>query len=184
MFRKIFTLVAFCSLMASTGFAQGKTYFTKTGKITFFSQATLEDIEARNSTATVMLESHKGAVQFAVQMNGFEFDKKAMQQHFNDSYVESEKFPKSEFVGHITNNKDINYHKDGSYNAKVKGKLTIHGVTKDVDADGTIKVSGGKLSLNSVFHVALADYNVKTIKDKIADKIKVTVDCGLEEYKK
>ena len=172
-------------IVSTISFAQDK-YFTKTGKINFFSKAPMEDIEAKNRTVTAVIDSKSGAIQFAVQMKGFEFEKQLMQQHFNENYVESDKFPKAEFKGAITNNSDINYSKDGTYNAKVKGKLTIHGVTKDVETTGTLKVSGGKLDANSTFNVLLSDYNIKipaVVKDKISNTIKITVDCKLDPLK-
>jgi polyisoprenoid-binding protein YceI len=165
--------------------AQDK-YYTKTGKITFFSKATMEDIEAKNKTATAILDTKTGALQFSVLMKGFEFEKKLMQEHFNENYVESNKYPKGEFKGSIVNNQDINYKKDGSYSAKVKGKLTIHGVTKDIETTGTIKVNGGNIDASSVFNVLVSDFNIKipgVVKDKISNSIKVTVDCKLEPLK-
>src|SRR5579875_3511177 len=103
MFKKIFITSLALFIMASVSFAQGR-YFTKTGKITFISKAPLEDDEAVNKTVTAVLDSKSGAIQFAVLMKGFEFEKALMQQHFNEDYVESDKYPKSEFKGRITNN--------------------------------------------------------------------------------
>ena len=109
-----------------------------------------------------------------------------MQQHFNENYVESDKYPKGEFKGTITNNSEINYSKDGTYTAKVKGKLTIHGVTKDVESTGTLKINGGKIDAASTFNVLMSDYNIKIpaiVKDKVSNNIKITVDCDLEPLK-
>ena len=109
-----------------------------------------------------------------------------MEEHFNEDYMESDKFPKGEFKGVITNNAEINYAKDGVYSAKVKGKMTIHGITKDVETTGTIKVDNGKVNANSVFNVLLSDYKIKipaVVKDKVSNSIKVSVDCQLEPLK-
>jgi polyisoprenoid-binding protein YceI len=173
-----------CVFVTSVSFAQK--FYTKTGKISFHSKAPLEEIEGKNKTVTAVLDSKSGAMQFAVQMKGFEFEKQLMQQHFNENYVESDKYPKAEFKGTIANNSDINYSKDGTYTAKVKGKLTIHGVTKDVESTGTIKINGGKIDANSTFNVLISDYNIKipsVVKDKVSNTIKVTVDCDLEPLK-
>lgn len=180
-------LILALALVVSTfaGYAQGK-YFTKTGKIDFFSKAALEDIEAKNKTVTAVIDSKSGAIQFAVQMKGFEFEKQLMQQHFNENYVESDKYPKGEFKGSITNNSDINYAKDGTYNAKVKGRLTIHGITKDVETTGTIKVNGGNLDATSSFNILLSDYKISipaVVKDKISNSIRITVNCRMEPLK-
>lgn len=172
-------------MSASASFAQNK-FFTKTGKIDFFSKSSMEDIEAKNKTVTAVVDSKSGAIQFSVQMKGFEFEKKMMQEHFNENYVESSKYPKGEFKGTITNNADINYTKDGSYTVKVKGKLTMHGVTKDIETSGTVKVNGGKLDVNSVFNILLSDYKISipaVVKEKVSNSIKITVDCKLEPLK-
>jgi polyisoprenoid-binding protein YceI len=185
MFKKNL-IVALVFLLASTAcFAQDK-YFTKTGKISFFSKGQMEDIEAKNKTVTAVIDTKSGAVQFAVQMKGFEFAKQLMQQHFNENYVESDKYPKGEFKGSISNNSEIDYTKDGTYNAKVKGKLTIHGVTKDVETTGKVKVDGGKLDVTSDFNILLSDYNIKIpsiVQDKLSNSIKISVDCKLDPLK-
>jgi polyisoprenoid-binding protein YceI len=179
-------ILTFTFLMAVTAaFAQDK-FYTKTGKIDFYSKAPMEDIEAKNKTVTAVIDSKSGAIQFQVQMRGFEFEKKQMQEHFNEKYVESSKYPKSEFKGTITNNSEIDYTKDGTYTAKVKGKLTIHGVTKDVETTGTLKVSGGKVDANSTFNILLSDYNIKIpalVKDKVSNNVKIVVSCLLEPLK-
>lgn len=185
MFRKnLLTLLGFVLVVATVN-AQDR-YFTKTGKIDFFSSASLEDIEAKNKTVTAVLDTKTGAVQFSVQMKGFEFQKALMQEHFNENYIESDKYPKADFKGTVNNNSAVNYTKDGTYNVTVKGKLTIHGVTKDIEAPGTIKVAGGKIDASSTFNILLADYKISipaVVKDKISNSIKITVNTNLEPLK-
>ena len=185
MLKKNLILLLALSISASVSFAQNM-FFTKTGKIAFYSKAPLEEIDGKNKTVTAVLDPKSGALQFAVQMKGFEFEKELLEQHFNENYVESDKYPKSEFKGTITNNSGINYSKDGTYPAKVKGKLTIHGVTQDVETNGTLKVSGGKIDANSTFNVLLSDYKIgipSIVKDKVSNSIKVVVECNLEPLK-
>ncbi|MDB5206334.1 MAG: YceI family protein [Flavisolibacter sp.] len=185
MFKKSLVPLASFILLAASVNAQDR-YFTKTGKIEFFSKATMEDIEAKNKTVTAVLDSKTGAMQFSVQMKGFEFEKALMQQHFNENYVESNKFPKAEFKGALTNNSSVNYTKDGTYVVTVKGKLTLHGVTKDVEAPGTIKVDGGKLEGKSTFNIRLSDYKISipsVVKEKVSNSIKIIVDTKLEPLK-
>jgi polyisoprenoid-binding protein YceI len=167
-----------CSFMTQ---AQGK-FYTKSGKVTFFSSTSMEDIEAINKSVVTLLDSKTGDIQFAALMKGFEFKKALMQEHFNKDYAESNKFPKAEFKGQVTNNSEINYSENGTYSAKVKGKLTVHGETKDIETTGTIMVKDGKLMVNSVFNVLVADYKItipKLYRDNISKSIKVTVDCAL-----
>ena len=91
-------------------------------KITFFSSTPAEDIKATNKSVAVVLDSKTGELQFSVLIKGFEFKKGLMQEHFNEKYAESHKFPLSEFKGQITNNSEIAYNKNGTYTSKVKGK--------------------------------------------------------------
>ena len=170
-------------LLTTAIFAQDK-FFTKTGKISFYSKATMENIEAHNRSVTAVLDSKTGNLQFSVQIKGFEFEKALMQEHFNENYLETNKYPKAEFKGQIVNNSEINYSQDGEYNAKVKGKLTMHGETKDVEADGKVKVKGGKISAASDFIIQLPDYKIRNDKlNNISNSIKVSVDCTLEPLK-
>lgn len=165
--------------------AQGK-YYTKSGKINFYSEAALEDIEARNKSAVCVLDTKSGALQFSVLMKGFEFENEEMQEHFNDDYLESNTYPKAEFKGLITNNAAINYTKPGTYPAQVKGLLTIHGVTKEVQTTGTVTVDENAVKTTSTFHILVADYNIKIpslVKDKIAKKVKIVVDSKLDPLK-
>jgi|SRR5215204_756678 len=182
---KKFGLIACVVIMNISAGAQDK-FFTKSGRIEFFSTASLEDIEASNRTATAVLDTRTGALQFSVLMRGFEFPKALMQEHFNENYVESHKYPKGEFKGTVVNNSDIKYDTPGTYPATVKGKLTIHGVTRDVLATGTIKVDGDKLMAHSVFNIKLSDFNIKipsAVKNKLSNNIKITVATNLEPLK-
>ena len=185
MFKK--NLIALTALFLFTTALQAQDrYFTKTGKIDFYSKAPMEDIVAKNKTVTAVLDTKSGAMQFEVQMKGFEFEKKLMQEHFNENYVESSKYPKAGFKGAVVNNSAVNYTKAGTYNVTVKGKMTIHGVTKDVEAPGTIKVDGGKIDAASTFNIQLSDYNISipsVVKDKVSNNIKITVDTKLEPFK-
>ena len=174
-------------MIAGAGFvhAQDK-FFTKTGKISFYSKAPMEDIEAKNKTVAAVMDTKTGAIQFSVLMKSFEFEKALMQEHFNENYVESDKFPKADFKGTIVNNSSVNYSKGGTYNTIVKGKLTIHGVTKEVEAPGVIKIEGGKIDASSTFNVMLSDFNVSIpsmVKDKVSNTIKITVDCKMDPLK-
>lgn len=168
----------FMLLITSGIFAQGK-YFTREGNVQFKSDASLEKIEAKNNKVSSAIDSKSGKVEFAVLIKSFHFEKALMQEHFNENYMESDKFPKATFAGNITNLKDINFSKEGSYKATVKGKLTIHGVTKDVTSTGTVKVVKGGINVSNTFKVALADYGIEipsVVKDKIAKEVDVIVN--------
>ena len=182
---KSYLLLLLALPLFTTSYAQHK-YFTKTGKITFTSKAPLEKIEAKNKTAVAVIDTKSGALQFALQMKGFEFEKALMEEHFNENYVETDKYPKAEFKGMIINNKEINYSKDGLYTAKVKGKLTIHGETKDIETTATLKITGNKLNTVSTFNILISDYKISipsVVKDKLSNEVAIVVDCNMEQLK-
>ena len=176
MIRKI----SIMALFLAAGLAQAQTkYFTKQGKISFYSETPMEKIEAHNSRATSVLEAESGKIEFKVSIKGFEFEKALMQEHFNENYMESSKYPNATFKGTITDMKSVDLKKDGTYNVTVKGDLTIHGVTKNVTEKATIKVKGGVISAETSFNVALKDYNIKVpsvVGNKIAEIIQVKVN--------
>jgi len=180
-FLVFFCLCIFCIVVK----AQEK-QFTKNGKISFYSKAPLEDIEGRNKSVTCVLDTKTGNLQFSVMMKGFEFRKALMQQHFNENYVESDKYPKAEFKGAVINNRDIDYAKEGTYPAKVKGKLTLHGETKEVNAEGTIQVANGRIIASTDFTLLLSDYKIAIpgiVKDKISNMVKIKVDLSMKPLK-
>ncbi|MEZ4827727.1 MAG: YceI family protein [Bacteroidia bacterium] len=179
-------LLVFAIVLLTTGFQlQAQKFMTRTGHIKFYSHTAMEDIEANNHQVTSILDTGTGELVFAVLMKSFQFEKALMQEHFNEKYVESAKFPKSTFKGKIINVEEVNFAKDGSYKAKVTGDLTIHGVTKEVSTEGTIVVAAGKISASAKFPVAVADYDIKipgVVKDNIAKEIEVTVEMNYQPY--
>jgi hypothetical protein len=171
-------LIALAVLFIGSSLNAQKIYSTRTAKITFFSKAPLEDIEAKNSEVDSKL-STDGQIVFKLLIKGFRFENALMEDHFNENYMESSKYPKSMFSGQITNLKFIDFNKDGSYPVKVKGKLTIRDINKDVEATGTIDIKDGKVSSKSNFSINLKDYGItgSNIGSKIAETINVQVDA-------
>lgn len=162
------------------GHALAQTYKTSNGTIKFSSKTSAENIDATNNQVQAGVDAKTGAVQFSVPINSFQFKKELMQKHFQENYMESSKYPKATFSGKITNNAAVKYAVDGTYTVTVTGKLTMHGVTKDVTATGTIVVAGGKVTLKSNFKVKPADYNIKipaANAANIAKEIDIIVDC-------
>lgn len=178
--KKLMFLMLFATATVAAN-AQTK-YFTKDGNVSFYSKAAVEDIEATNKKVTCVVDAATGQMEFTMLIRAFEFEKELMKEHFNENYMESEKFPKSTFKGTIENVSTVKWTTDGTYPVKVTGKLTLHGITKDVSAAGSFTVKGGKILGKSEFMVSLADYDIKVEKayaSKIADKIKITVDVNL-----
>jgi polyisoprenoid-binding protein YceI len=173
---KKFVLILIVALMA--GQANAQQYFTKTGKIKFSSHTDLEDIKAENRKVVSVLDSKTGALEFSMLMKGFDFPNDLMEQHFNESYVESSKFPKATFKGTVTDISSVDFTKDGSYKVNYTGKMTIKDVTKDVAGTATIVVKGGKVTATSNMKIKPADYKIAipaAVGNKIAEEINVDI---------
>ena len=177
----IFTLLLAIFLFTNSLYSQK--YFTRDGKISFLSEAPMENIKAINSMATSVLDIESGNIEFAVLIKAFQFKKALMQEHFNENYLESSEFPKAIFKGKIDNVSEVDFSKDGSYEATVIGKMTIHGVTNPISTTGTINVTGGEISVQSQFVALVADYDIKipgVVRDNIAKEVEITVDISYE----
>ncbi|RYY62441.1 MAG: YceI family protein [Chitinophagaceae bacterium] len=166
-------------ILTCTALCAQKVY-TKNGKISFFSKSSVENISADNNGVVSVLDEATGELQFSVLMKGFHFKKSLMEEHFNENYVESDKFPKAIFKGRITDLSKVNFGTDGSYEVTVSGDMSLHGVTKTLTQPGTIQVKGGVVTAVSTITIRLADYNISipaVVKSNIAPVVDVTVDC-------
>ena len=166
---------------------EAQKFFTRAGEISFLSTAMAETIEAKNTSATCVIDLANGNIQLAVLIKGFQFEKALMQEHFNENYMESDQFPKAKFKGKIINIESVDLSKEGNYTIQVKGDLTIHGVTQNVSSTGEINILDGQLTTTSSFEVAVADYNISipsVVREKIAKKVIISIKANLEELKK
>lgn len=166
------------------GQAQGK-FFTRTGHTAFFSKALVEDIEAHNHQTSCIFDTGKGEVAFSIPIKGFEFRKALMQEHFNENYLESDKFPKATFKGSITNSNKIDWHGSESTTISVAGAITIHGVTKQIETQGDLKFVDERILISSTFPITVKDFNIKipgTVINNIAKTVEVTLELALERY--
>lgn len=174
--KKIITLVMLF-LVGTTLNAQKLT--TKTGHAHFLSKTSIEDIEA-NNYKVISTVNPTGSMVFSVPMQSFEFANATMQKHYNSKkFLDTKQFPKSTFKGKIADLSAVNFKKDGSYEVKVPGKLTLHGVTKDIIGSGTIIVKDGKVSAKSTFDLTLADYNIVFEKGKPSSNIAKTITINI-----
>nr|NQU94358.1 YceI family protein [Bacteroidota bacterium] len=172
-------------LLVSTG-VHAQKYMTKNGHISFFSSMPMEDIEAHNLQVNAALNTQTGDFVFKVLIKSFEFKKALMQEHFNENYMDSHKYPNATFQGKVTNLGEIDFGKDGEYPAQVDGKLTIHGVTQEVKETGVFIIGKGIINSKSIFNLMTADYNIKIPKaviNNIAESIELRVDVKLEPLK-
>lgn len=180
----IFLVAIFLCINCIYNKSFGQVYFTKNGHISFFSKASMENISADNNQVLSLLNTQSGALQFSVLNNAFHFPKAMMEQHFNSDYMESDKYPSSTFKGTINDINKVDVSKDGTYNVNVSGSLNIHGVSKNIAAQGTIIIKDGKLSAASTFKILLKDYNIKIpsiVINNISENIEITVNCNYEK---
>jgi len=178
MIKQIILLLTLCAFVNIHTNAQ--VYYTKNGNISFFSKTVFENIDAENNQVISVLNIETGALQFSLLNNAFHFPKAKMEADFNENYMESDKYQRSTFKGTITNLSVVNFNKDGSYHVNVNGDLTIHGVTKNISAPGTITINNGTISATSSFKVLVSDYNIKIpsiVSNKIGENIEVKVAC-------
>ncbi len=182
--KKLIVVFVLLISVYSIGFTQK--YFTKAGHISFYSDTPMEKIEAHNKSSNCVLDLATGKLEFGVLIKGFQFEKALMQEHFNENYLESSKFPKATFKGQIDNYSKIDVAKNGKINIKVSGDLTLHGITKKVNTDAVINVINGKMDADATFNLLLADYNITIpalVKDQISKSVKVKVEVTLEALK-
>ncbi len=177
-------LIIFASLIFLGTNLSAQKYITKNGHIRFYSETPMETIDAHNKQVNCALDSQTGDFVFKVLMKSFEFEKALMQEHFNENYAESDKYPNAMFKGKVTNIADIGFSVDGEYPATIEGDLTIHGVTNKVKHNGTFTVKDGMIKGLAVFEVKPADYKIRipsAVSKKIADSLEITVDVKLDK---
>jgi hypothetical protein len=151
-------------------------YFTRSGTISFYSSALIEDIEAVNKQVTCVLDMGTGEVAFRVPILGFTFENGLMQEHFNENYLESNIYPRSTFEGKIINFNDIT---ENFKNYQITGNLTIKGVTKEINTTAVIRKLKNKVELMSNFSVMLSDFGIKIPKivfKKIDEEVKINLN--------
>jgi YceI-like domain len=158
--------------------ANAQKYITKNGFIGFYSQTPMEEIKADNNQVAGVLDTGTGEMVFQVLIKSFHFERALMEEHFNENYMESEKYPKSTFKGKITNLSSVNFSKNGTYDVIVEGDLTIHNVTNKVSIKGTLEVLNGGINANSKFNIVPENYKIEipgVVRDKIDKNLAVTV---------
>lgn len=171
-----FILVIFADIAAA------QVYLTRNAKVTFFSETPLENIEATNNTASSLINTTTDSVLVKIKNTAFTFKNALMQDHFNENYMESSKYPISIFRGKISRKPD--YSKDGSYHVTATGRMSIHGVERMITIGGILSVKGSELNLFSEFTVKPTDYRInipKLVFNKIAEEVKVTFNSSYQK---
>lgn len=178
--KKLFWLL----ITVLPGSVSAQKFISETSTVTFFSKATIEDIAARNEKSMALLDVGTGDIACSIPVKDFTFEKSLMQEHFNEKYMETEKYPKASFQGKVSGFVAAT---PGPQAVHAVGKLTIHGVARDVDVTGTLETKGDRILLRAKFMVTLEDYDIKrpqVLWKNIAEAVEVTLDFTLKPYAK
>jgi hypothetical protein len=178
MMKKITFLLFFISSLH--GFSQD-IFQAKGGSISFFSKTPLQDIDAVNNDVKALLKTDDGSVAFVVTNIGFRFKKPLMEEHFNENYMESDKYKVSMFKGKIV--ESIDYTKNGTYIVSVKGVLNIHGVEKERTINGEMVILDEAVNIKSKFEIQVKEHKIKIPKlliKNIAETVQTSVDLDFE----
>ena len=176
-------ILIFAVLFTICGQLFSQKYFTRDGRIVFESNAPIENIVAVNKKAMCVWDTESGAIELAVLIKSFKFEKALMEEHFNENYLESEEFPKAKFKGQVVNMSSIDLGKNGAYVAELEGDLSMHGVAKAVQLNANISVDNRDVKGIATFDIVVADYNIKIpqiVVDKIAKTVQIVVDLDLK----
>ena len=162
--------------------AQSK-YITKVGRVSFFSTSIIENIEAHNSAAAAVFDLSTSQVAFSIPVKEFVFKRTLMQEHFNENYMESEKYPRATFTGRFSGTNATVLGTAGAHTVQVEGDITLHGVTHHITAPGTLELKNGQLLASALFSVAPSDYNIQIpllVRENIAKivDIRVALTCN------
>lgn len=175
--KKLLTVLGVLVLLTNTSFAQ--IHLCKNGNISFFQETSVEDIDARSTKLLSVLNTENNMIAYKVDMQSFQFEKSLMQDHFNENYVESGKYPTAVFKGVI--NEKIDWSKDGTYDITSTGDMVMHGVTKRITEKGKLTIKNGELSISNFFTIKFTDYGVEIpslLSKQLAESVEVTINCS------
>lgn len=170
--KKIQLMLLLCLFLNIS--AQAQYYISQNGETSFFSETPMENISAVNRNVAAVINPITNDVAVKMNISQFKFQNKLMEEHFNENYLETTKFPTATFKGKII--EKIDFSKDGTYNVSVKGTLTIHGVTNEKTMLGKIIIAKDQVSFVGNFDVKLVDYKIEIptlVFAKIAESIAV-----------
>ncbi len=179
--KKIITAVFFTTGLWFISSAQ--IYIADSCRVVFFSEAPIENITAVNLISKPIMSIATGEIDIKINNQFFKFKKELMQEHFNEEYMETGKYPYSTFTGKV--NEKLDYTKNGENKVTVSGTMDMHGVKNKITIPGTITIQNGKLFLKAVFYIKPADYKIKVpslMGSNIAEQLEVTLTSTMSPY--
>lgn len=169
-------------LIALNGY--GQKYSTRAGVVKFeASVPSFEEVAAENKAASAVLNADNGEIAVLTLMKGFRFKVALMEEHFNESYVESDKFPKATFTGRIEG-LDLSRLTESGKSHTVTGELTMHGKTKKITDTAIVSKSGNSITVSGNFMVKPQDFDIKVpkmVSKKVAENVNVAYNLILSK---
>lgn len=172
--KKTILIFAIALIIPASSFSQ--VYKSEYGYIRFYSETPLENIEGISEKATGALRISDNVLVVSIPIKSFAFEKALMQEHFNETYLESDKYKRGTFKGKV--NEKINWKKDGVYGATAKGTMHIHGIDQEITIKGKVVIKEGKINFETIFNIHLEEYEIeipKIVFLNIAEVIEVTM---------
>lgn len=179
--NKILTIFSFVLLFADYD-TKSNQFITRQGQVSFFSYTSVENIEAQNNQVLSVFDISKNQIDISMLMRAFIFKKSLMHEHFNESYIESDVFPKAFFSGKVI---DFDVTAQGLQTRIIRGNLTIHGITKEVDIKATINQKNEKYFVSGEFSVPVKDFDIKIppiLASNIAKNISINFSFEYNRY--
>lgn len=163
-------------------FPEATIFRCNNGKIMLKSDATLEVIEAQSNKLRGAIDFSTNSFAWTVDIRSFEgFNNQLQREHFNENYMESDKYPKASFTGKII--EEVNLQTDGVYSVRAKGKISVHGVEQERIIKSQVVVAGKRIQVRSTFTVPLSEHNItipRIVYQKIAEEITVNIEADLK----
>ncbi|TXD53074.1 MULTISPECIES: YceI family protein [unclassified Polaribacter] len=179
--NKILSLLVLCISFANLGSKKDQ-YIARQGQVTFFSYTSVENIEAKNNQVLSILDIDKQEIAISMLMRAFVFKKDLMYEHFNESYIESDLYPKANFEGKII---DFDASKKGVQTKIIRGNLTIHGISKKIEIKSTIENTNGNYTILGKFDASVTDFQIKIppiLSSNIAKTISIQFKFQYQPY--
>jgi hypothetical protein len=174
-------------LLFGLGLQAQPIYKLKSSKINFFAGTPVEDIDGNNTNSISFINLKTGEVTISIPVKQFKFKRALMEEHFNENYLESDKYPECVFKGKIAGIEKLDLNAKEPFKTTITGNLTLHGVTKERTIDVTILPKGGTLVGDSKFLIALADHKIdrpQIVWEKLAENVQVTTNFIYEPLQK
>lgn len=158
-------------------------FLCQSGTVYFKSDAPLELIEATSNQLKGVIDTEKRTFAFSINMNTFKgFNSPLQQEHFDENYLEIDKYPKATFKGKII--EKIDFTTDGTHSIRTKGQLNIHGIEQERIIKSKVTIKKGTFNVQSNFTVLLEEHNItipKIVYQKIAEEIEVQIEAAFEK---